>query len=176
MEFTESKVKEIVEMGEGTRVEIDLIDMLSESEGVLVGDSAVGYVCVLAETRATETYPPRPFRVNAGAVHQYTHMYNGETKYLSELSAGDVVCVTDGHNTRGVTVGRVKIEKRPFVRVVCESGITATVQKADSIYLASNKGAAHLLDIKVGDMVLNVVSENIARHKGKAIEEMIIEK
>lgn len=80
------------EKGEGIRVEIDLIDMLSESEGVLVGDSAIGYVCVLAETRAT--------------------------KYLSELSAGGAACVTDGHSTRGVTVGMVKTEKRPFVRVV----------------------------------------------------------
>jgi len=31
---------------------------------------------------------PRPFRVNAGAVHAYIMMPNGKTKYLDELQDG----------------------------------------------------------------------------------------
>ena len=31
---------------------------------------------------------PRPFRVNAGAVHCYTLSPDGNTKYLSELETG----------------------------------------------------------------------------------------
>ena len=69
MKIQFSKAKEKMDMGEGTRVEIDLVDILSENEGILVGDSAKGFICVLAETRETNTYPPRPFRVNAGAIH-----------------------------------------------------------------------------------------------------------
>lgn len=55
MKIQFSKAKEKMDMDEGTRVEIDLVDILSENEGILVGDSAKGFICVLAETRETNT-------------------------------------------------------------------------------------------------------------------------
>lgn len=35
-----SKTKEKMDMGEGSLVEVDLVDILKETEGILVGDSA----------------------------------------------------------------------------------------------------------------------------------------
>ena len=176
MEFVNSKIAEIIDMGEGTRVEVDFIDILGENEGILVGDTARGYFLVLAETRATETYPPRPFRVNAGSIHQYICVKDGETKYLSELRSGDRVLVTDGKGERYVTVGRVKIEKREFLHIKLENGTTATLQKADSVHVSGKGVALHLLECKEGDEISAALSESVARHKGKAIEEQIEEK
>lgn len=175
MKFQFSKIKERMDMGEGSRVEIDLVDILSENEGVLVGDSAKGFICVLAETRETNTYPPRPFRVNAGAIHQYLYVGNNETKYLSELKAGDSVVVTDGTNERIVKIGRVKIEKRNFERIVLESGISATLQVADSVFVLGERKSEHFCDISNESVGYYKMSE-VARHKGKAIEEIIVEK
>lgn len=176
MEWSKGKVIRLVEMGEGSRVEIDFVDVLSADEGVLVGDSACGYVCVLAETRSTATYPPRPFRVNAGAVHQYVQIDENRTKYLSEIDPGDRIMVTDGSRVRYVSVGRVKMEKREFVKVCFDTGISATLQKADSLFLKGVNGAIHFIDIKEGDEVSLVMSTDVARHKGEAIDEFIEEK
>jgi len=176
MEAKSSKIDCIIEMCTGTRVEIDFIDILGHDEGVLVGDSAKGFVCVLAETRETETYPPRPFRVNAGAIHQYVYMGENKTKYLSELKAGDrVMVVGDGHE-RLVTVGRVKIESREFERVVLDSGISATLQKADSVFVHGKDTPLHLIDLKEGDIITCFPMQDFARHKGEVIEEAITEK
>lgn len=164
-----------VDMGVGARVEIDFIDILNNDEGILVGDSAKGFVCILAETRGTETYPPRPFRVNAGAIHQYVYVKDNTTKYLSEIRPGDKILVTNGINERSITVGRVKIENREFERICLESGITATLQKADSVFLLSKDGSAHLFDITDKDMLAYFPMEDIARHKGQPIQESVIE-
>ena len=174
MEF--SRVVRCTDMGIGTRVEIDLVDSLNDDEGILVGDKARGFVCVLAENRQTSTYPPRPFRVNAGAIHQYVYVGDNETRYLSELRSGDSVVVTNGINERMVKIGRVKIERREFVCIELENGITATLQNADSIFISGDKTAIHLCDISEKDIVGSVIMQNQARHIGKAIEEEIIEK
>lgn len=176
MDYVTSKIINISDIGEGTRVEADFIDILEEDEGVLVGDTARGFFLVLAETRETETYPPRPFRVNVGSIHQYICIENGETKYLSELKAGDKLLVTNGEKERYVSLGRAKIEKREFVHIELENGITATLQKADSVYISGKGEALHLLDCKAGEDVTVAVGENIARHKGRAIDEEINEK
>ena len=163
-------------MGEGTRVEVDFIDVLNEDEGILVGDTARGFFLVLAETRETETYPPRPFRVNAGSIHQYVCMDKGVTKYLSEIKAGDRIIVTNGTEERVVSVGRAKIEKREFIHIELENKVTATLQKADSVYVSGMNKALHLIDCKVGDEIEVAVGVEIARHKGRAVEEEIQEK
>ena len=46
-------------------------------------------VLVHSETIESEFVPVRHFRVNAGAVHCYTLMANGTTKYLREIKSGD---------------------------------------------------------------------------------------
>lgn len=176
MNYSTSVIKEIIEMGEGSRVEVDFIDILGAQEGVLVGDTARGFVLVLAETRETETYPPRPFRVNAGSIHQYICVADGKTKYLSELKSGDRVLVTDRENERYVTIGRVKIEKREFIQLRLEDGVTATLQKADSVHVSGNGKALHLIEGKPGDSIDVVEAECVARHKGEIIEESIEEK
>ena len=176
MEYSVGKVTKLIDMGTGTRVEIDFIDVLGEDEGILVGDTARGFFLVLAETRATETYPPRPFRVNAGSIHQYVCAENDKTKYLSELKAGDRIPVSDGKSERTVTIGRVKIEKREFVRIELDNTITATLQKADSLFVAGDGQALHLLDLAEGDRITVALSGKIARHKGTAVDEEIEEK
>ena len=171
----ENNVK-TMDMGQGTRVEIDFIDLLSENEGVLVGDSAKGYVRVLAECRKTETYPPRPFRVNAGAIHQYICIGDSKTKYLSELKSGDQIMVSDGQSERLITIGRLKLEKREFIRLQFDSGISATLQKADSVYLAGKESAVHLLDVDTNSNIQIFIDTGVARHKGEVIKEEITEK
>lgn len=176
MEKSFEKCQEIMEMGIGTRVEIDFIDLLNENEGILVGNTAQGYVRILAECRQTDTYPPRPFRVNAGAIHQYVYVGDSKTKYLSDIKAGDSILVTDGINDRQVTVGRVKIEKREFVRILFDSSISATLQKADSIFLAGKDVAVHLMDINDNSYLETYTDIGFARHKGELIDEEITEK
>jgi len=66
---------------------------------------------------------PRPFRVNAGAVHCYTLSPDGTTKYLSELETGVEVLVVDSKGkARRVTIGRCKIEKRPMLMIKARVG------------------------------------------------------
>lgn len=176
MESTESKITEIIDMGDGTRAEIDLIDILDSDEGILVGNTGEGFLLVLAETRFTDTYPPRPFRVNVGAIHQYIYLGNNVTKYISEVEPGDKVIVTNGISERQVTVGRVKIEKRPIRRIQLENNISASLQIADSIFLCGKDTALHFVDLNSSDSVLCVPSKSTARHKGEIVDEFIVEK
>lgn len=124
--------------GIGDRVCIDLIQLLRDGEGLLIGSSAKLLALVHGETFEGEYVPSRPFRVNAGPVHSYILMADGSTKYLSELKAGDSVKVVDGASSsisasvadvdgngsghggmkwRAVIVGRCKIESRPMLIV-----------------------------------------------------------
>ena len=51
-------------------------------------------------------------------MHSYVKMPGDRTAYLSELAAGDeVLVVSPRGEARVATVGRVKIEHRPLVRV-----------------------------------------------------------
>lgn len=176
MELAESKIVEMLDMGDGTRAELDFIDILNEDEGVLVGNTGSGFVLVLAETRSTDTYPPRPFRVNIGAIHQYIYIGDDVTKYVSEIKPGDKVLVTNGVSERMVAVGRIKIEKRPIKRIVLENSISASLQVADSIFLKGKNTAAHFIELQCDNTIASYLSDNTARHKGEAVNEFIIEK
>lgn len=176
MVFAYSRIVEKMDMGEGTRVEMDFVDALGGSEGVLVGDSARGFVCVLGETRSTDTYPPRPFRVNGGALHQYVWLGENRTKYLAEIAPGDRVLITDGERERTAAIGRAKLERRPFTRIVLENGVTATLQQADSVFVAGRDGAMHFVDLQIGDEIACMMAEDVARHKGEVVQEEILEK
>lgn len=105
------------------RVCIDLVRTLSPSEGCWIGSSAKILALVLSESGPSAVVPARPFRVNAGPVHSYIVLGDGETtKYLSELSAGDEVLVYDAETgeSRPLAVGRVNVEARPCVLVSLE--------------------------------------------------------
>ena len=110
------EVIEVKEGGVGDRVCVDLTSMLELGEGMLVGSSANSMVLVHGETVESEFVPTRPFRVNAGAAHSYILKADGSTSYLSELKMGDEVMVlSESGTSRSAVVGRIKIEKRPFI-------------------------------------------------------------
>ena len=119
-------VTAISSSGIGDRVCIDLIQMLKEGEGLMIGSSSKLLALVHGETFEGEYVPSRPFRVNAGPVHSYVLLADGSTKYLCEVKAGDSVKVVDATATanngnvltgRAITVGRCKIESRPMLMI-----------------------------------------------------------
>ena len=102
------------------RVCIDFVQLLLPTEGCWIGSSAKVMALVLSEAAESSYVPSRPFRVNAGPVHSYVLMKDGQTtKYLSELQPGDEILIMDcsDESTRSVTVGRLKIEVRPCIQL-----------------------------------------------------------
>ncbi|WP_085506166.1 3-dehydroquinate synthase II [Thalassobacillus devorans] len=172
------EVIKIEEVGEGMRVCLDFIDILDTHDGVYVGNTGHGYVKVLSENRESEKYPPRPFRINCGAFHQYLYQEN-KTHYLQELNPGEKVIVEGEQEERELPLGRVKIEKRLFVRVVCKSEegiVSATLQKSTSVHvLEENKGEVSIEELEIGDRILGL-KDKPGRHLGEQIDEVIVEK
>jgi 3-dehydroquinate synthase II len=124
---------------------------------------------------------PRPFRVNAGAVHCYTIMPDGSTKYLSELEAGsEILIVNDNGVSRSSTVGRSKIETRPLklIRAEFEGEIgSVIVQNAETIRLVGkDKKLIAVTDVKIGDEIIVYTRPSTGRHFGMQVDEFIIEK
>lgn len=175
-----AEITEIRSVGMGDRVCVDTCTAMTEGQGMLVGNSSGALFLVHSESVANPYVAPRPFRVNAGPVHAYTMAPGGKTRYLSELSAGDRILITDyqGNTTEGV-VGRLKIEKRPLmlVRAVAEGRPVSTiVQNAETIRLTGPDGKpVSVVTLKPGDGVL-VSMEAGGRHFGYRIEETITEK
>ena len=166
--------------GSADRVCVDTGSLLADDEGLLVGSMSRGLLFVHAETADAEYVDPRPFRVNAGAVHAYVRAPDGETRYLSELSSGDAVLVVDTEGrTREAIVGRSKIERRPMFRVAVETASGDTVetllQNAETIAVATRDGRQPVTDLAAGDEVLLHVEEG-ARHFGTSVEESIVER
>jgi len=175
--FTVTAVRPV---GMGDRVCVDTCSLLSEGEGLLVGNTSSAFLLVHAETLENPYVAPRPFRVNAGAVHAYVLSPGGKTSYLSDLSAGGTVLVvgSDG-TTREATVGRVKIEKRPLLLVEAEAdGVPCSLilQNAETIRLVARDGSAiSVVEVSPGDTVMGCVKE-AGRHFGMAVRESIVEK
>lgn len=121
----------------------------------------------------------RPFRVNAGAVHEYCMVPGGGTKYLSELKAGDRVLAVDrSGKTRVVAVGRCKIEVRPFLLVEATDGrrtYNVVLQNAETIKVVTPEGAKSVTTVVKGDKILAHLTTG-GRHFGMAIDETITEK
>ena len=61
-------ITDVQEGHSGDRVCVDLLSMLEEGEGMLVGSTAKAFVLIHGETIASKYVPTRPFRVNAGSV------------------------------------------------------------------------------------------------------------
>ncbi|MEN6609980.1 MAG: 3-dehydroquinate synthase II, partial [Methanoregulaceae archaeon] len=137
---------------------------------------------VHAETLENPYVAPRPFRVNAGAVHAYVMGGDGRTPYLSDLRTGDHLTVIDARgNARDAVVGRVKIERRPLLLVEAESEgaaakVSLVLQNAETIRLvAENGGAISVAQLKTGDRILGSAMSG-GRHFGVAVKETILEK
>lgn len=178
--------------GLGDRVCLDLVQLLEEGEGLLVGSTAKALCFVQAETAQTGLVPPRPFRINAGPVHMYVALADGKTtKYLSEVNAGDEVLVVnpsaDGSGAfkrRRVTVGRCKTEPRPLfcVRFESDQGCGQLfLQQAETVRLlawqrqSDSWGPLSVTKLKSGDKVLVRWSDR-GTHVGRRIDATVSER
>ena len=177
-----AEVVDVKLVGMGERVCVDTSNMLEVGEGMLVGSFSNFLFLVHGETIGSKFTAPRPFRVNAGGVHNYILLPDGRTKYLSEISAGDEVLVVNpkGKGRRAV-VGRAKVERRPLVLIRAKSnGAEGAVilQYAETIRVVSEDGSpVAVSDLKRGDRVLVHVPEGPkGRHFGRAVDEFILEK
>ncbi len=175
-----AKVIKIEPAGMGDRVCIDTCTNMSPGQGILVGNSSSALFLVHAETVVNPYVEPRPFRVNAGAIHSYTLLPENKTKYLSELKSGDPVLIVNfQEKIEKAIVGRVKVEKRPLLLVEAEvdgKKLTTILQNAETIRLTQPDGQPiSVVKLKSGSEIL-VYLEKAGRHFGMKIEETIIEK
>ena len=178
-----AEIREVQEVGMGERVCIDTVSMLAEGEGMLVGNKSNFLFLIHNESIGSSFTSPRPFRVNAGAVHCYTITPDGTTKYLSELESGSQVLIV---NTKGearmVGVGRAKIESRPlrlFRAAINDDEMgTIIVQNAETIRFLNERGQIlPVTHAKRGDKILVYSIPSVGRHFGMEVSnEYILEK
>ena len=181
-ELSTAKILEIQEVGDGERVCVDTASMLNRGEGMLIGSRANFLFLVHNESVGSSFTSPRPFRVNAGAVHCYTLAPDGTTKYLSELETGVEILVLDSKGkARRAAIGRCKIEKRPMLMIKAKvgdeiGGIIA--QDAETIrFVKSNGRLVSVTHLKKGDSILVHSKAATGRHFGMEVsDEYILEK
>ena len=114
-------VTAVKEAGIGDRVCIDTCTLMKPGEGMLIGNQSAGLFLIQSEAEESPYVASRPFRVNAGAVHEYI-LTGDKTRYLSELSSGDAALIVDKDgDAYKATVGRVKIERRPLLHIEAEA-------------------------------------------------------
>lgn len=182
-EIKSAVIKEIIDVGMGERVCIDTVSMLDKGEGMLVGNRSNFMFLVHNESIGSSFTSPRPFRVNAGAVHCYTLIPDGTTNYLSELESGSQVFIVNEKGVaRVVVVGRAKIESRPlklFKANINEDEYgSIIVQNAETIrFLRKDGSILPVTHAKVGDSVLVFSKPPTGRHFGMEVSnEYILEK
>jgi 3-dehydroquinate synthase II len=181
-ELKPAKIIEIKEVGDGERVCVDTASMLHKGEGMLIGSRSNFLFLVHNESVGSSFTSPRPFRVNAGAVHCYTLSPDGTTVYLSEVETGSEVLVLNSKGrARQVTVGRSKIERRPMIMIKAMvgeeiGGIIA--QNAETIrFVKSNGDLVSVTHLKKGDTVMVHAKSATGRHFGMEVsDEYILEK
>jgi 3-dehydroquinate synthase II/3-amino-4-hydroxybenzoic acid synthase len=153
------EITRIEQVGVGERSCVDVTSLFSKDEGMVVGSSDTGGLFVCSEARSPPNMSPRPFRVNAGSVHSYLAIGDGETEYLTELSTGNtLLCVDSNGNTRPVSIGRKKTETRPLVLVTATTGdrtVEAILQDHCHVRLMGPDGEpVNITEASVGDEVL----------------------
>ena len=182
-------VTKIQLLGSGDRACIDLSSLMLPGEGLLVGSFCRGLFLVHSECGENEFIASRPFRVNAGPVHSYVHKnIQAETAYLSELQSGTDIVIVDAktRRMRPSIIGRVKIESRPLVLVEAISSggslISIQLQNAETVQLVTQLQSSSgdvtpisVKELKVGDKVLALINDGVARHTGTAIKEFLKE-
>jgi len=170
----EVTVRSIEDGGIGERACIDLTERMNPDEGLCIGSFSSCMVLVQAEVNENPHVPTRPFRVNAGAIHAYVLSEGERTFYLEELRSGmPISIISSNGNRRTSTVGRVKIERRPFLLIRFESneGIEGQIllQQAETVRLLTSSGESiAVTDLKNGEKVLALTFES-ARHIGKGV-------
>jgi len=174
------RVTETQHVGMGERACIDTCSYLGLDEGILVGSFSRGGILVCSETHPLPYMPTRPFRINAGALHSYALAPGNRTWYLSDLRSGmELLAVSTSGRARKVTVGRVKIEQRPLLRIsgVTEAGedLSIIMQEDWHVRVFNADGKAHnITTLKPGDRLL-AYSVPPGRHVGIAVQETILE-
>ena len=177
----EVELIEIVPVGNADRVCIDLVNMMNEGDGIFVGSSSKSMLLMHSETIESEFVPTRPFRINAGAVHAYTLLEDGSTKYLCELKAGERILVS---NAKGesypCTIGRLKIEPRPMLMLKwCDENdnqAQSFVQQAETVRVMNNLGEGKsVTKLLKGEHLLARI-ESGGRHIGKEIRTNVEER
>ena len=177
-----AKIIEIKEVGDGERVCVDTASMLHKGEGMLIGSRSNFLFLVHNESVGSSFTSPRPFRVNAGAVHCYTLSPDGTTSYLSEVETGtEVLILNSKGKARRATVGRSKIERRPMLMIKAKvgdeiGGIIA--QDAETIrFVKPNGQLVSVTHLKKGDTVMVHSKIATGRHFGMEVsDEYILEK
>ena len=174
LEMIDVTVNSIQDGGIGERVCIDLIERMNPDEGLCIGSFSSCMLLVQAEVNENPHVPTRPFRVNAGAIHAYVLSDDESTHYLEELRSGSQVSIVslDG-NRRSSSVGRAKIERRPFLLIQFSSdeGVKGQIllQQAETVRLLTSSGSSiAVTSLKVGDKVL-AMTLGSARHMGKGV-------
>ena len=180
VELAEATVTGIESLGMGDRVCVDTCSNMNIGEGMLVGNTATGFLLVHSESVENPYVAARPFRVNAGAVHAYVLLPGGKTAYLADLRAGQEVLLVDHSGaTRSAYVGRVKVERRPLMLIRADlngKDISLVLQNAETVRLTSPEGQPmSVANLKVGDKVLAHIEE-AGRHFGMKVEETLVEK
>ncbi len=176
-----AKVLSLKPIGTGARVCVDTVDLMVPGEGMLVGCQSAGFFLVEAEVNENPYVQSRPFRVNAGPASHYTLTSLQNTRYLSELKAGDEVLIVDREGkTRITNVGRSKIEFRPLILIEAQAGdtrIKTILQNAETIRVVTPKTSTPVTELKPNDEVLVHLAAKGGRHFGVSVpEETVIEK
>ncbi|MGD0406712.1 MAG: 3-dehydroquinate synthase II [Candidatus Bathyarchaeia archaeon] len=181
MALTTAKILSIKPIGSGARVCVDTVDLMVPGEGMLVGCQSAGFFLVEAEVNENPYVQSRPFRVNAGPASHYTLTSLQNTRYLSELKAGDEVLIIDREGKVRITnVGRSKIEFRPLILIEAQADdtkIKTILQNAETIRLVTPKASKPVTELKPNDEVLVHLAAKGGRHFGVSVpEETVIEK
>ncbi len=177
-----AKITEIKEVGDGERVCVDTASMLHKGEGMLIGSRSNFLFLVHNESVGSSFTSPRPFRVNAGAIHCYTLSPDGTTSYLSEIETGkEVLILNSKGKARRATVGRSKIERRPMLMIKATAGEETggiIAQDAETIrFVKSNGQLVSVTHLKKGDTVMVHSKPATGRHFGMEVsDEYILEK
>ena len=181
-EMQPAKIIDIKPVGDGERVCVDTASILRSGEGMLIGNRSNFLFLVHNESVGSSFTSPRPFRVNAGAVHCYTLSPDGTTIYLSEVETGTEVLIFNSKGeARRATVGRSKIERRPMLMIKAQvgdeiGGIIA--QDAETIRFIRPSGQlVSVTHLKKGDTVMVHAKPATGRHFGMEVSnEYILEK
>ena len=176
-----AKIVAVKPIGTGARVCVDTCDLMNQGEGILVGSQSAGLFLIEAEVHENPYVAARPFRVNAGSISMYTLGSMQNTRYLSELKAGDEVLIINREGkVRKANVGRIKIEFRPLMLIEAEvegKKIKTILQNAETIRAVTPQSSIPVTALKVGDEVLVYVAAKGGRHFGVSVpEETVIER
>jgi 3-dehydroquinate synthase II len=181
MALTKGVITSISPIGTGARVCVDTCDLMVPGEGMLVGCQSAGFFLVEAEVNENPYVQSRPFRVNAGPASHYTLTSPQNTRYLSELKAGDEVLIINREGkVRKANVGRSKIEFRPLLLIEAKADdtkIKVILQNAETIRVVTPKGSKPVTELKLNDEVMVHLAAKGGRHFGVSVpEETVIEK